>query len=157
MNCKHLKIRSRKYVKYFYCSKLKKEIDRKECSSCIYKEYKKQNTLKNISKTRSKREKERFSIIYHDLTKCAVCGSKIGHIDLNEIFMGRNRMNSIKYGLIMPMCRECHTRFHNDRNMQLKYMRMAQKVFEEKCRKISENVGNPREYFISIFKRNYLD
>lgn len=149
MKCKHLKIRSRKYVKYFYCSYFKKEID-KDCSSCTHKEYKEQKTLKKVSKRLTALQKQRTSIIYHDMSKCAVCGLKAHNIDINEIFMGRNRVNSMKYGLVMPLCRSCHTKYHNDRTMQLHYMKLAQK-------KYMEHYNASMYDFINIFKRNYLD
>lgn len=151
MKCKYLKIRTKKGVKYGYCSRLKEETT----ISCIcpkmeYKVYKQlnksQNTLKKVSKTRSTLEKKRYSIIYQDLSKCCVCGLNNG-IEINEVFMGRNRNNSMKYGMCMPLCHEHHEMFHNDREMQLYYMKMFQSKFEE---------TNSRENFINIFKKNYL-
>ena len=72
-------------------------------------------------------EKNRYSIITNDLNRCIECFEKAS--DINEIFMGRNRLNSIKYGLCIPLCRRCHTKYHNDRNMQLKYMQVALEYF----------------------------
>ena len=72
-------------------------------------------------------EKSRYSIITNDLNRCVECFEKAS--DINEIFMGRNRLNSIKYGLCIPLCRRCHTKYHNDRNMQLKYMQVALEYF----------------------------
>ena len=40
MNCTNLKIRSKKYKKYFYCSLRKQEIDIQKCKECEFKEYK---------------------------------------------------------------------------------------------------------------------
>ena len=72
-------------------------------------------------------ERNRYSIITEDLYHCIECSEKAS--DINEIFMGRNRLNSIKYGLCIPLCRRCHTKYHNDRNMQLKYMQVALEYF----------------------------
>ena len=40
MNGKNLKIRSKNYKKYFYCSLCKKEVDIEKCKHCEFKEYK---------------------------------------------------------------------------------------------------------------------
>lgn len=68
-------------------------------------------------------EKNRYSIITEDLNNCIECPNKAS--DINEIFMGRNRLNSMKNGLCIPLCRKCHKKYHNDRNMQLKWMKIG--------------------------------
>lgn len=100
--------------------------------------------MKVKSKKLAKLERDRFSILTYDLTTCIECGRP--KQDLNEIYPGRNRQNSMKYGLVIPMCRECHTRYTNDRNMQLKWMKLGQQAFE-KLYDLD---------FRDIFKRNYL-
>ena len=86
-------------------------------------------------------EKSRYSIITEDLYHCIECPNKAS--DINEIFMGRNRLNSIKYGLCIPLCRECHKKYHNDRNMQLKWMKIGLKEFLR---------NHSKEEFREIFK-----
>lgn len=100
--------------------------------------------MKVKSKKLAKLERNRFSIITDDLTKCIICG--MPKQDLNEIFCGRNRQNSMKWGLVIPMCRRCHTEYTNNREMQLKWMKLGQKAFEE-----TYDID-----FIEIFKRNYI-
>ena len=100
--------------------------------------------MKVKSKKLAKLERDRFSILTYDLTRCIICG--MPKQDLNEIYPGRNRQNSMKWGLVIPMCRSCHTKYTNDRNMQLYWMKLGQEKFEEMY----------EEDFISIFKRNYL-
>lgn len=100
--------------------------------------------MKVKSKKLAKLERDRFSIFTYDLTKCIICG--MPKQDLNEIYPGRNRQNSMKWGLCIPMCRKCHTEYTNNRDMQLKWMKLGQKKFEELY----------EEDFINIFKRNYL-
>lgn len=68
-------------------------------------------------------EKNRFSLLTKDLSKCIICGQP--KEDINEIFMGRNRQNSMRYGLCIPMCRKCHQNYHNDRKMQLYFMNLG--------------------------------
>lgn len=92
----------------------------------------------------AKLERNRFSILTCDLTTCIECGRP--KQDLNEIYPGRNRQNSMKYGLVIPMCRRCHTEYTNNREMQLKWMKIGQKAFEELYDKD----------FLDTFKRNYL-
>lgn len=100
--------------------------------------------MKFKSKKLAKLERNRFSILTCDLTTCIECGRP--KQDLNEIYPGRNRQNSMKYGLVIPMCRRCHTEYTNNREMQLKWMKIGQKAFEELYDKD----------FLDIFKRNYL-
>lgn len=100
--------------------------------------------MKKKSSKLAKLERNRFSIITNNLDYCIICGQK--KQDLNEIYPGRNRQNSMKYGLVMPMCRRCHTEYTNSREMQLKWMKIGQKAFQQ----------NYDEEFIDIFKRNYL-
>ena len=151
-NCKYLKIKLNRCLE---CKKQNKLINVKDCANCPLKEYKMhykalntvQNPIKKYSKKRIKAEKERFSIIYQDLTKCAVCGSKQGHIDNNEVYEGAKRGVSMKYGFIIPLCYDCHKRFHNDREFALIYKRKFQKEYEK---------THSRSEFINIIHRNYL-
>lgn len=100
--------------------------------------------MKVKSSKLAKLEKNRFSILVDNLNYCVECGLRKD--DLNEIFPGKNRQNSMKYGLVIPMCRKCHIKYTNDRNMQLKWMKIAQEKFEQTY----------NEEFINIFRRNYL-
>ena len=100
--------------------------------------------MKNKSSKLAKLERNRFSILTDNLDYCIMCGKP--KQDLNEIYPGRNRQNSMKYGCVIPMCRNCHTKYTNDRNLQLYWMKLCQKKFNE----IYE------EDFLSIFRRNYL-
>lgn len=94
----------------------------------------------------SKLEKNRFSILTDDLNRCFICDKQ--RDDINEIFMGRNRQNSMKWGLCIPMCRRCHNDYHKDRKMQEYFMKMGQEAFEKTY---------PNEEFIKIFLKNYKD
>lgn len=80
----------------------------------------KSNKLNNL-------EKSRYSVLTDNLDQCYLC--HLPYPDMNEIFCGRNRINSIKYGLCVPLCRNCHNRFHNDRNMQIWFMKKALNEF----------------------------
>lgn len=103
--------------------------------------------MKNKSNKLAKLEKNRFSILTNDLIHCVVHNNIIAD-DINEVFMGRNRQNSMKWGLCIPLCRPCHDKYHIDRKMQEYFMKEAQIKFEETY---------PDEDFLKIFLRNYKD
>lgn len=148
MKCKYLKIRSKKGIRYYYCSLLKKEILVKNCYNCTEKEYKIYNTLKKRTYSLSKKENKRFSIIYRSFDKCAECGVKTlnNGIDKNEVFEGAYRQLSIKLGMIVPLCRDCHQRFHSDRVMNLKYKDMFQREYLK---------NHTLDEFLELFKKDY--
>ena len=145
MNCKHLKIRTKKGIKYFYCSRCKKVTIIDNCKNCPYKEYKTRKPIKNRSNKLAKKELERFSIIYQDLSKCSLCGSKQA-IELNEIYEGSYRPRSIKHGAVSPLCKTCHDYFHSNTLFNL-----TEKVkFQEEFLKTMD-----LQEFISIFGQDY--
>lgn len=73
-------------------------------------------------------ETNRYSLLTDDLNHCFIHKDRMAD-DINEIFMGRNRINSMKYGLCVPLCRECHSKYHIDRNMQLQFMQLGLEFF----------------------------
>lgn len=91
-------------------------------------------------------ERNRFSIFTDDLNYCYICHTKKDH--LHEVIFGKNRQNSMKYGLVIPLCARCHERIHSDINEQLKYKRIGQMLFIK---------NYPTLDFISIFHRNYIE
>ena len=146
LNCKYFKRRTKKGIPYLYCSLKKQIITYDNCKDCPNKEYKQYKTLKSRTGKLAKHEKNRYSIIYSDMTKCCECGSKIG-IEKNEIFSGAYRQTSIRLGMVAPMCHECHQRFHNDIMFNLKYKTMFQKEYM-KTHSLDE--------FIKTFGKNYI-
>ena len=88
------------------------------------------------------------SIITSRMDRCFICGAY--GVEIHHIMGGANRKNSTKYGLVVPLCRECHTgdngvHMNGDRNDALK--RIAQSRFEQKY---------SHDEWMSIFGRNYL-
>ena len=135
MYCKNLK---QKVNRKLYCKKLKSDIMISECSNCKYKEY--------LIKTNStKLERNRFSILTSDLDHCVICGAKKDH--LHEVFFGRNRLNSIKYGLVIPLCSAHHVEMHKNKEWQDYWHKKGQQAFM---------TYYPDLDFIEIFKINYL-
>lgn len=159
--CKNCKTRTKKETCYNYCSKLRKIIDKAmDCKNCdeleprIYKGFKK-STLKEKSplgkmKTKSNRlaklERNRKSVFTNNMDKCYLCSNK--RTDIHEIFRGRNRKNSMIYGFVLPLCRECHSTKAEKINFEEFWHRQAQLYFER-------HIGS-REDFIKAFRRNYI-
>ena len=68
MNCKYYRTRTKKYKKYGYCIKYKKEVSLfcKECNTIEYKETK---SIKKRTYKQTKAEKNRISI-FSDIYNC---------------------------------------------------------------------------------------
>lgn len=95
----------------------------------------------------SKLEKNRFSILTNDLTKCFICGSP--KQELHEIYFGKNRTNSMLFGCVVPLCFEHHRGnfgVHHDHKLDLYLKQLCQEKFEQ-------IYPIP---FESIFYKNYL-
>jgi hypothetical protein len=143
-NCKHFRKRSKNYTNYFYCTTLKKETTFEDCQNCKYKEYKKVKPLKQRSFKQNKLERNRYSIFTNNFERCIECGKKA--TDKHEIYRGKNRHTSIKWGLVIPLCRTCH----NDPEIEQKWRIKGQQKFMQHYDKTIDE-------FIKIFGKNYLD
>lgn len=163
--CKHLKKRKNKP----YCILLNKEITYSICRDCVNKEYKtkivknsshksvsaqlgrktplKKTKMHNKSKKMRKLERNRRSVFTDDLDHCYLCGRKKD--DLHELLGGRNRLNCIKLGYIIPVCRLCHSRIQDDNEFKMYWAKKVQLHYEE-------NIGDRNE-FIATFRKNYID
>lgn len=175
--CIYLKKRKNKP----YCNIAKKEILFSCCRECDNKEYKKSDIIiskkstyirkspvekernahssekiyskkakmHNKSKKITKLERNRSSIFTNDLEHCYLCSKPKEH--LHEILYGKNRINSIKYNFVIPLCANHHTGkdgIHFNKNLDLYYKQLCQIYFEK-------NIGSSEE-FIKIFGKNYL-
>lgn len=105
----------------------------------------KSGQIKQKSKKLAKLERNRFSIITTDLEHCYLCGNK--KQELHELIEGKNRQVSMKYGLVIPICRKCHILVTNNRTLQKKLHKVAQKEFKKHYK---------TENFVQIFNENYL-
>lgn len=106
---------------------------------------KKTAEIKKKSKKLAKLEKNRFSIITNNLEHCYICGQ--AKWDLHEIFGGRNRQTSMKYGLVIPVCRECHEMIPKNKTLTQKLHKVGRKAFEKHYK---------TENFMQIFGKSYL-
>lgn len=162
-NCIYLK---QKFNHKFECKRSKKEIYLKDCSNCPYKEYKectkavqkraadnKKCTknqkycakIKKRSSKLAKLEKERFSLFTDDLDHCIICGKKKDNT--HEVIYGKNRINSMKFGLTIPLCNYHHQIIHSNAVLSNGYKKRGQALF---------NRAYPDLNFENIFKKNYL-
>lgn len=106
----------------------------------------KSGRLKNKSNKLAKLERNRFSV-FTDGKQCFVCKSTY-QLTWNEIFRGRNRLKSMKYGFCLRMCLKCHSEKQENIEFNDFWHRQAQLYFEK-------NIGS-REDFLAEFRRNYL-
>lgn len=92
---------------------------------------------------------KRFSILVDDLDYCIECGRP--HPHKHEVFFGKNRKHSIKYGMVLPLCYEHHEGNespHRNRKIDLRYKEKAQTVWE--------STYGTREEFRKVFGKSYL-
>lgn len=102
--------------------------------------------LKKCSKIKQL-ERMRYSILTDDLSKCFLCGRQKDH--LHEIYFGNNRVNSMKWGCVVPLCRNCHQGkygVHNNHEVDIMLKKKCQLKFEQVYPDVS---------FINIFHKNY--
>lgn len=166
--CISFKIRTKSKNKqrtiYYYCTKLRKEINYDVCRDCDLKEYKLNNNqikktlqnkcrpqqttadLKRKSNKLAKLERNRSSLFSNIKNKCMFCGSSY-NLTWHEIFRGRNRQNSMKYKLCLRMCLNCHEKYQEDEKFNNEWHKKGQTIF---------NDVYPDLDFLEIFKRNYL-
>lgn len=93
-------------------------------------------------------ERNRFSILTNDMDHCYVCGAIKNAV--HEIYYGKNRLNSMKYGCCVPLCLNHHTGHdgvHHNIDLDNKLKATCQRKFEEVY---------PELDFITIFYKNYL-
>ena len=145
MDCKNFKVRSKKYKKYFFCIKKKKEITYQDCSKCIYKEYKKVNTIKNKSNNLKNLERKRYSILTNNYDKCYKCDKTKKHT--HEIYKGRNRKTSILNGFCIPLCEEHHRKTEEDMDFDLELKIECENEYRK---------NHTKEDFISLIGESYI-
>jgi hypothetical protein len=99
--------------------------------------------MKQKSNKLAKAERNRYSIYTDDFNHCYYC-RKYVTTDKHEVYGGANRLRSIKNGLVVPLCRTCHS---NDEIIS---------ILKVECQKIYE-LNHTREEFIKLIGRNYID
>ena len=84
-----------------------------------------------------------IAINEHDCFLCKRPASEMHHC-----IFGRFRKLSDKYGLVVPLCRECHEIVHRNNDTALMLKQIAQDAFDQKY-------GEGE--FIKVFGVNFLD
>lgn len=102
---------------------------------------------KKKSNKLAKLERERFSLFTDNKDKCMFCNSTY-QLTWHEIFRGRNRQNSMIYGLCLRMCLRCHELKQEDKQFNDEWKQKGQSIFIKTY---------PDLKFENIFKINYLD
>ena len=155
------------------CKRSGKEILLVQCKNCPYKEYKNAQYSKNIVQNYAKKckknakmhnklqntvqikkrtsklnklERDRFSLFTDDDSKCMLCGSTY-QLTWNEIFRGKNRQLSMKYGLCQRLCLSCHMKYQEDPVFNEFWHKKGQLEFIK---------NHPELDFVKIFGKNYL-
>ena len=111
------------------------------------KNFKQQKIVKIKPKSNKlvKLERKRFSLFSMDTNHCYFCHST-HQLTWHEIFRGRNRSNSMKYGLCLRMCLKCHKKYQDNLFFNDFWHKKGQALFEK---------AYPDLDFVDIFKRNY--
>ena len=61
--------------------------------------------------------KKLWSVFTDNMDKCIFTGSWV--VERHHIFGGSNRKKSEKYGLLIPICNECHREVHDAPDQEL--------------------------------------
>lgn len=120
MNCINLKVRSKKYKKYFYCTALKKEINCQECCNCEYREYKRANPIKGRTHKQTKAtaiKKSVKEIVWdRDNHRCIFCHKFVDMFYANAHYLPRSSGGRGIPENIFTACDDCHRKQDNGLN-----------------------------------------
>lgn len=127
MSCQYLKIRSKNYSKYYYCSILKSSIELNKCNACKYKSYKVKRSINRVSKARVAVTKDTYNSVYlRDEGRCQLCGKYDNTYDIKEDIFTVLQLHHILYrseskDLIndtsncIMLCAGCHRLVHSNK------------------------------------------
>lgn len=112
MNCKNLRIRSKKYVKFFYCKIQGKEISMELCRDCEDREYIKRTEIKG-KKHKQTKETEipklvKEAVWYRDKKQCIFCHEKVAMFFSNAHLIPRSAGGLGIEENIFTACDDCH-------------------------------------------------
>lgn len=106
-------------------------------------------------------DKDRFSIITPKLNVCYICGST-SKVALHEVFFGNaNRSKSKEDGMVIGLCAQHHNMsnfgVHNNRDLDLKLKKQAEKIWISKYTEQSNDRDSRIKEFITRYGKNWLD
>ena len=120
MCCMNLKVRSKKYKKYFYCTALKKEVTRDECCNCEFKEYKAVEPIKGKKHQQTKAtaiQKSVKDIVWaRDNHRCIFCNKLVDVFYANAHYVPRSAGGKGIEENIFTACEDCHRQQDNGLN-----------------------------------------
>ena len=102
--------------------------------------------IKQKSNKLAKKERDRFSILQEDDSKCFLCGKHF-KLDKHEAFGGSNRQKSMQWGLVYYLCRKCHSKADIDEIIRDYLHDYARQIFIKKY---------VEKLFLKEFGKNYL-
>lgn len=147
---------NREYKKVFtdFCRKMQCSADIKRKKSTSDKKSPATSGLQSGLQSRQQKsnklaslERNRYSVFSEDTEKCYLCGSTY-KLTWHEIYSGKNRQNSMRYGLCLRLCLNCHSKEQEDSQFNDYWHKQGQLYWEK-------NIGS-REEFIKVFRRNYI-
>ena len=120
MNCKHYRIRTKKYVHYKYCT-LKKKIIKDDCYNCINKEYKEVKYKKKLStfhvhKHKSTKATEipmkvKKIVWERDGHACIYCDKYVDVYYANSHYIKRSHLGKGIEQNVVTACPTCHDKY----------------------------------------------
>ena len=120
MCCKHLRIRAKKYKKYYYCKKNNGQVDIDVCKNCKQKEYKKCNKMNCKKHSRTKAtaiQKQVKEIVwYRDRRRCIFCKKLVPIFNANAHYIPRSAGGKGIEENMFTACDFCHNEQDNGLN-----------------------------------------
>ncbi|MDO4282370.1 MAG: hypothetical protein Q4D02_01925 [Clostridia bacterium] len=121
MPCKHLRLRSYRKQRYFYCCKKHKNVSKIDCNNCNEKEYKKVKKMKNRTSRRAKAcdisTRVKALVWQRDDGRCIICGQRGLP---NSHYIKRSHGGLGIEENIVCMCISCHNFYDNGNDEILK-------------------------------------
>ncbi len=102
--------------------------------------------IKQKSKKLTKKEKDRYSILQENETRCFLCKKQL-KLDKHEAFGGSNRQKSMQWGLVYYLCRKCHSKADLDKQTKQYLHDYAREKFIKKYNE---------EQFLKEFGKRYI-
>ncbi len=120
MNCKNLRIRSRKYIKFFYCKIEDKEISLELCKDCNNREYVKRKEIKGKKHKQTEISKlVKEAVWYRDKHRCIFCHEIVPLFCANAHLVPRSSGGLGIEENIFTACERCHQEQDNGLNSKL--------------------------------------
>lgn len=121
--CVNLRWRTKKGVRYCFCVRRKAEIERKECSGCLYREFKKTSKMAVKTSLRASGKKHKLTqateipkkvkvkVWERDNHRCIFCQKVVEWNYANSHYIKRSQLGLGIEENIMTNCERCHKLF----------------------------------------------